>query len=93
MSFIVESMGDLTDFYYRIQEEGYPIDRTVTHGISCSIYFYDPEDNRIELYYKTGYNVRQPLGEEIDLDESAQEILDFSRSFETSLGPARGASK
>ncbi len=93
MSFIVESMEDLTDFYHRIQEEGYRIDRTVTHGISCSIYFYDPEDNRIELYYKTGYNVRQPLGEEIDLDESAQEILDFSRSFETSLGPARGASK
>ncbi len=93
MSFIVESMEDLTDFYHRIQKEGYRIDRTVTHGISCSIYFYDPEDNRIELYYKTGYNVRQPLGEEIDLDQSAQEILDFSRSFETKLGPARGASK
>ncbi len=93
MSFIVKSMEDLTDFYHRIQEEGYRIDRTVTHGISCSIYFYDPEDNRIELYYKTGYNVRQPLGEEIDLDQSAQEILDFSKSFETSLGPARGASK
>ncbi len=93
MSFIVNSMEDLKDFYHRIQEEGYRIDRTVTHGISCSIYFYDPEDNRIELYYKTGYKVRQPLGEAIDLDQSAQEILDFSRSFETSLGPARGATK
>ncbi len=93
MSFIVKSMEDLRDFYHRIQEGGYRIDRTVTHGISCSIYFYDPEDNRIELYYKTGYNVRQPLGEEIDLDKPAQEILDYSRSFETSLGPARGASK
>ena len=93
MSFIVKSMEDLADFYHRIQEEGYRIDRTVTHGISCSIYFYDPEDNRIELYYKTGYNVRQPLGEEIDLDQSAQGILDFSKSFESSLGPARGASR
>ena len=37
-----------------VNERGLRIDRTVTHGISCSIYFYDPEDNRLELYYKTG---------------------------------------
>lgn len=66
LSFIVKSMDDLRDFYHRIQTDGYRIDRTVTHGISCSIYFYDPGDNRIELYYKTGFDVRQPLGESIE---------------------------
>ena len=63
LSFIVEDMQALQDFYHRIKKEGLRIDRTVTHGISCSIYFYDPEDNRFELYYKTGFNVRQPLSE------------------------------
>ena len=90
LSFIVKSMDDLRDFNRRIQAEGYRIDRTVTHGISCSIYFFDPEDNRIELYYKTGYDVVQPLGEPIDLEKSNEELLDFSKSFEATLGPARG---
>ena len=93
VSFIVKSMDDLREFYHRLQEEGLRIDRTVTHGISCSIYFYDPEDNRVELYYKTGYSVRQPLGEHIDLDKPSEEILAFSKSFEASLGPPLGATK
>ena len=93
VSFVVKDMDDLKDFYHRLQKEGLKIDRTVSHGISCSIYFFDPEDNRIELYYKTGYNVRQPLGEHIDLDKPAEELLAFSKSFETSLGPPQGATK
>ena len=91
LSFVVRSLDELRTFYHRIQDEGLRIDRTVTHGISCSIYFFDPEDNRIELYYKTGYDIRQPLGAEIDLDDSDDSLLAFSKSFEASMGPARGA--
>ena len=93
LSFIVDDMKSLQDFYHRIQKEGLRIDRTVTHGISCSIYFYDPEDNRIELYYKTGFTVRQPLSEAIGLDNSAEAVLDFSKAFEKTLGPPIGATK
>jgi catechol-2,3-dioxygenase len=91
VSFVVRSLDDLRDYYHRIKAEGLRIDRTVTHGISCSIYFYDPEDNRIELYYKTGYDIRQPFGEAIDLDQPNDALLDFSKSFEATMGPARGA--
>jgi catechol-2,3-dioxygenase len=90
LSFVVESLDDLRTFYHRIQDEGLRIDRTVTHGISCSMYFYDPEENRIELYYKTGYDIRQPLGESIDLDQPNEDLLAFSQSFEATMGPARG---
>ena len=93
LSFIVEDMASLRDYYHRIKQEGLRIDRTVTHGISCSIYFWDPEDNRIELYYKTGYEVRQPLGEEIDLDNPAAEVLPCSKALETTLGTPVGATK
>ena len=93
LSFVVDDMASLRDFYHRIKEEGLRIDRTVTHGISCSIYFWDPEDNRIELYYKTGFDVRQPLGEEIDLDQPAEEVLAFAKSFEKTLGPPVGATR
>ena len=50
VSFKVERLDDVRAFYHRLQNEGLRIDRTVTHGIACSVYFYDPEDNRIELY-------------------------------------------
>ena len=91
VSFKVGSIDDVRAFYHRLQEEGLKIDRTVTHGIACSVYFYDPEDNRIELYYTTPYKVRQPLGEHIDLDQPDDTLLAFARSFEDTKGPPRGA--
>jgi catechol 2,3-dioxygenase-like lactoylglutathione lyase family enzyme len=91
VSFKVKSLEDVRAFYHRLQQEGLRIDRTVTHGIACSVYFYDPEDNRIELYYTTPYKIRQPLGQHIDLDKSDDELLTFSQSFEATMGPPRGA--
>ena len=67
------------------------IARTITHGISLSIYFYDPEDNYVELYYKTGYNVKQGFGADVNLDDSNEELLAFSKSFEATQGPFQGA--
>jgi catechol 2,3-dioxygenase-like lactoylglutathione lyase family enzyme len=91
VSFKVSTLADVREFYHRLQQAGRRIDRTVTHGIACSVYFFDPEDNRIELYYTTPYKVRQPLGAPIDLDQSDAELLAFARSFEETKGPPRGA--
>jgi catechol 2,3-dioxygenase-like lactoylglutathione lyase family enzyme len=93
ISFKVRSLDDVRTFYHRLQQEGLRIDRTVTHGIACSVYFYDPEDNRVELYYTTPYDVRQPLGEAIDLDKPNEELLALAQSFEATLGPSRGAQR
>lgn len=90
VSFKVKSLDDVRAFYHRLQDAGMKIDRTVTHGIACSVYFYDPEGNRVELYYTTPYKIRQPLGETIDLDRPDAELLAFAKSFETK-GPPRGA--
>ena len=92
ISFIVESMDALKMLYRRVNDEGMRIDNVVTHGISCSVYFFDPEDNRIEIYYKTGYVVKQGFGRAIDLEnQSNEEILAFSKSFEATEGPFQGA--
>jgi catechol-2,3-dioxygenase len=90
VSFKVQHLDDVRAFYHRLQQEGLRIDRTVTHGIACSVYFFDPEDNRIELYYTTPYKVRQPLGQTIDLDQPDDALLAFAQSFEASMGPPRG---
>ena len=91
VSFKVKSLADVREFYHRLLDTGMKIDRTVTHGIACSVYFYDPEDNRVELYYTTPYKVRQPLGEAIDLDRPDEELMAFAQSLEEKKGPPRGA--
>ncbi len=92
ISFIVESMDALKKLYRQVKEDGRRIDNVVTHGISCSVYFFDPEDNRIEIYYKTGYIVKQGFSRPIDLEnQTNEEILAFSRSFEATEGPFQGA--
>ena len=91
ISFKVKALDDVREFYHRLRDGGMKIDRTVTHGNACSVYFYDPEDNRVELYYTTPYRVRQPLGQAIDLDRTDAELLAFARSFEEKQGPPRGA--
>ena len=80
ISFKVPSIDDLRDFYHRLQAEKVKIDRIVSHGNAFGMYFFDPEGNRIELYYKTGFPVPQPHGEPIDLEASNEELLEIARA-------------
>ena len=47
----------------------------VTHGNSWSVYFRDPEGNRIELYCSSPWYVAQPLRVPADLSQSAEALL------------------
>jgi len=46
-----------------------------THGNAVSIYFRDPEGNRIEVFFDTPWYCEQPLRETIDLDQSDEAIM------------------
>ena len=80
ISFIVNSVEDMKEFYYRLKEEDVTIERTVSHGNALGMYFFDPEGNRIEIYYRTGYKVPQPHGDPIDMEASVEELLDVARA-------------
>ena len=80
ISFKVPSIDDLRDFYHLLRAEKVKIDRIVSHGNAFGMYFFDPEGNRIELYYKTGFPVPQPHGEPIDLEASNEELLEIARA-------------
>ena len=80
ISFIVNSVEDLKDFYYRFKEENVTIERTVSHGNALGMYFFDPEGNRIEIYYRTGYDVPQPHGDPINLEASVEELLGIAQA-------------
>jgi catechol-2,3-dioxygenase len=46
-----------------------------THGNAVSIYFRDPEGNRLEVFMDTPWYCEQPLREPIDLDRPEAEVM------------------
>jgi catechol-2,3-dioxygenase len=75
ISFKVSRPEDLREFHQRLQAEHLQIDRFVSHGNALGLYFFDPEGNRIEVYYKTGFPVPQPHGDPLDMGASTEEWL------------------
>jgi catechol-2,3-dioxygenase len=48
---------------------------SVSHGNAISIYFRDPEGNRIEVFMDMPWYCEQPLRETIDLDQSDESVM------------------
>jgi catechol 2,3-dioxygenase len=47
----IENLDELKEVYERLKANGVTIDRTVDHGMTGSVYFFDPDGNRIEFFY------------------------------------------
>jgi catechol-2,3-dioxygenase len=75
ISMRVETLDDLRTFHQRVLAEQFRIDRVVNHGSGIGCYFYDPEGNRTEVFWRTGRDCWQPTGEPIDLTQSDEAIL------------------
>ena len=80
LSFKVDSLAEMKEFYRLFKREGTPIQRVVSHGNAFGMYCSDPEGNAFEIYYKTGFPVPQPHSEPVDLEASDEELLSTARS-------------
>ena len=85
ISFIVEDLSSLRDFYQLILAENVKNLQAVTHGNAWSLYFRDPEGNRIEVYTDTPWYVSQPLREPLDMGLSIQQIHEQTEALCQSL--------
>jgi len=74
VSFRVGSLAELKRFYARVRAENVRELVPICHGNAWSVYFRDPEGNRIEVFLDTDWYVHQPLREVIDLDLPEAEI-------------------
>jgi len=74
LSFRVDSLEDLQTFHHRLVAEGVNEYAPRNHGNAWSIYFADPEGNRIELYAPSPWHVQQPFGQPLDLSRPAADI-------------------
>jgi catechol-2,3-dioxygenase len=75
MSFRVNDLEDLRRYHAWLVSEGVPKLEPRDHGNAWSIYFHDPEGNRVEIYCNSPWYVSQPFGEPLDLTAPAERIM------------------
>ena len=75
LSFRVGSLEDMRRYYAFLVKEAVPKLEPRNHGNAWSIYFHDPEGNRVEVYCNSPWYVSQPFGEPLDYTEPAEVIM------------------
>jgi catechol-2,3-dioxygenase len=75
ISFKLPTLADLQEMHARVRREGIKEFRMVTHGNAWSIYFPDPEGNRVELFVDTPWHTPQPFVEPFDVEAPVDTIL------------------
>jgi catechol 2,3-dioxygenase len=75
LSFRIDSLQSMRELHGRLEREpGVKILGPVTHGNAISLYFEDPEGNRVECLIDTPWHVPQPYRIPVDLSLTDQEI-------------------
>lgn len=75
ISWRCSSLEDIVSLHYHLKEHDVVLDMEVSHGNAIGIYFYDPDGNRIEVYWRTGLKAKQPYLVSVDLEAPVAEIL------------------
>jgi catechol-2,3-dioxygenase len=76
ISFQVERLDDLRAMHALVTARtDVTLVQTVDHGNAWSLYFRDPEGNRIEVYLDTPWHVAQPHVAALDLTQGDEAIL------------------
>lgn len=79
LSFRCSTFEDVLGFYRRLESNGTVLDKVVSHGNTISVYFFDPEGNRLEVYWQTGVETKQLFEHSIDIESNAEVLTDTIR--------------
>jgi catechol-2,3-dioxygenase len=74
ISFRMESLADLREMHRRVVAEQVKELYPVSHGNALSVYFHDPEGNRIELFIDTPWYCHQPVRMPLELGLSDEAL-------------------
>jgi catechol-2,3-dioxygenase len=75
LSFRVSGVPALRALHERLRTEPVTEIAPVTHGNAVSVYFRDPEGNRVEFFCDTPWYVTQPVREPVDLSLSDEALM------------------
>ncbi|EIZ78331.1 Biphenyl-2,3-diol 1,2-dioxygenase [Novosphingobium sp. Rr 2-17] len=74
VSFRLKTLAELRRVYKHLVDMGVGGLEPLTHGIAWSVYFPDPDGNRVEAYVDTPWYITQPHRTTIDLLASEDDI-------------------
>lgn len=82
ISFRVDDLEALQQVYRRMKNHPGASDfRAVNHGNAWTLYFRDPELNRLEVFADAPWYIAQPCSEPLDLDRPADELRELTRQM------------
>lgn len=85
ISLKADSLQTLQQFHRRLQETDATEITPVTHGNALSVYFRDPENNRVELYVDTPWYVSQPCRVPAPFDLPADALMAWAERHARTL--------
>ena len=75
VSLRVRTLDDLRVFHRKFVAEGLRIDAVVNHVSALGCYYFDPEDNRSEVFWVTGRACWVPIAHPIDIGRPDEAVL------------------
>jgi catechol 2,3-dioxygenase len=81
LSFKVASLEDVKDIHGRLVKAGVTKIDPCTHGNAWSVYFRDPENNRLEFYCDTPWHIPQPFRRDMDFTKPSETIYVETRAI------------
>ena len=80
ISFRMADFAGLREMHRRLEKEGVKELAPVSHGNALSVYFRDPEGNRIELFVDTPWYGQQPVRVPMDMKLSDAELWQWAEA-------------
>ena len=69
VAFRVDSLDEVRRVYEKVRTLPHAKPEPVSHANTWSVYFRDPEDNRIEIFTQTPWHATQPCRFDVDYDQ------------------------
>lgn len=69
VAFRVDSLDEVRSVYEKVRALPYTKPEPVSHGNTWSVYFRDPENNRIEVFTQTPWHATQPCRFDVNYDQ------------------------
>jgi catechol 2,3-dioxygenase len=80
ISFRMADFAGLREMHRRLEQEGVQDLAPVSHGNALSVYFRDPEGNRLELFVDTPWYGQQPVRVPMDMKLSDAELWKWAEA-------------
>lgn len=80
LSFLVDTLDDVRTLHDKVKAAGLEITQQTCHGNALSVYFKDPDGNRVEIYTHTPWHIPQPHAVSFDISKPNAEILAWTEA-------------